>query len=171
MATVEARIDILNGIIFTLFSMQDYNNNQPRMHALLTQIKAEEFGENNTPYLSPEIRDIYMNLPELTPNAELNIIHDLWVVIQNENPIPIYDSDNSQASEPEGIQPIPEDFFIPALASGKKYKSQQSKKNKMGKKVRTKRRGRRTRRGLRRGSRRGLRRGPRKGKMNTKTKY
>ena len=129
---------------------------------MLKQIKLD-FGENNGEMLDPRVKQIYLNLPEvdnITLTSQIPIVHNLWIFLQTRN----YDnwevdSDNSQASDREYVEP--HDFFpalIPAAQGRKsrKYKvsrkgrtTQLGKKGKKSKKCRKGKKGKKCRKSRR----------------------
>jgi len=139
--TIEDLVDELNDIITRLRTTAQYNAHRNEMNAMLKHIKTE-FEENHGGMLDPRVKTIYLNLPEvdnITLANQIPIIHNLWIFLQTRN----YDnweidSDNSQASDREYVEP--HDFFpelIP-IAQGRKsrkYKvSRKGRKTQLGKK-------------------------------------
>jgi hypothetical protein len=125
-------VDELNDIITGLRTTAQYNAHRNEMNAMLKHIKTE-FEENHGGMLDPRVKTIYLNLPEvdnITLANQIPIIHNLWIFLQTRN----YDnweidSDNSQASDREYVEP--HDFFpelIPAAQGRKSRKYKVSRK-------------------------------------------
>ena len=104
---------------------------------MLKQIKLD-FGENNGEGLDPRVKNIYLNLPDvnnITLATQIPIVHNLWIFLQERN----YDnwevdSDNSQASDREYVEPY--DFFPELItnAQGRKSRKYKTRTTQLGKK-------------------------------------
>ena len=158
MANIDELPDDLNSIIMELNNISDYNNNVEQMHQLLTQI-SENIQQHGVGYLdnqglSPEIIEIYTNLPNpITYDNQVSVIHNLWLLLHNEEAEVHYESDDEDI-----FHPNPNDFFLPILADqingtgnknnkrknrrGKKSKRRQRQTSKSKKGKKSKRRGR-----------------------------
>ena len=163
---VDDEVEQLNDIITGLRTSAQYITHRNVINDKLRIIK-RDFGENNGEMLDPRVKNIYLNLPEvdnITLASQIPIVHNLWIFLQERN----YDnwevdSDNSQASDREYVEP--HDFFpelIPAAEGRKsrKYKasrkgrktqllsnkSKKCRKGRKGKKCRKSRKGRKSRR-------------------------
>jgi hypothetical protein len=130
---IEDLVDELNDIITELKTIAQYNAHQNVMNAMLKHIKTE-FEENHGGMLDPRVKNIYLNLPEvdnITLANQIPIIHNLWIILQHDN---LYnwevDSDNSQASDNEYVEP--HDFFPELIPMAQGRKSQKYKANRKG---------------------------------------
>jgi hypothetical protein len=137
--TIEDLVDELNDIITELKTVAQYNAHRDEMNAMLKYIKTD-FDENHGGMLDPRVKAIYLNLPavdNITLASQIPIIHNLWIFLQTRN----YDnweidSENSQASDREYVQPT--DFFseIAPIAEGKKlYKKYKISRSRKGRKT------------------------------------
>ena len=154
---VDDEVEQLNDIITGLRTSAQYITHRNVINDKLRIIK-RDFGENNGEMLDPRVKNIYLNLPEvdnITLASQIPIVHNLWIFLQERN----YDnwevdSDNSQASDREYVEP--HDFFpelIPAAEGRKSRKYKASLKGRKtqllsnkSKKCRKSRKGRKSRR-------------------------
>ena len=149
--TIDDLVEQLNDVITGLRTTAQYNLYQNDINEMLKQIKLD-FGENNGEMLDPRVKTIYLNLPEvdnITLANQIPIVHNLWIFLQTRN----YDnwevdSDNSQASDREYVEP--HDFFPELITmaqgiKGRKYKVSK-KKSRRGKSRRGKSRRSKSRR-------------------------
>ena len=167
--TIDDLVEQLNDVITGLRTTVQYNVYKDDINEMLKQIKLD-FGENNGEGLDPRVKNIYLNLPDvnnITLATQIPIVHNIWIFLQerNNNNWEV-DSDNSQASDREYVEP--HDFFpelIPAAEGRKsrKYKasrkgrktqllgnkSKKCRKGKKGKKCRKSRKGRKGRKSRR----------------------
>jgi len=167
--TIDDLVEQLNDVITGLRTTVQYNVYKDDINEMLKQIKLD-FGENNGEGLDPRVKNIYLNLPDvnnITLTTQIPIVHNVWIFLQerNNNNWEV-DSDNSQASDREYVEP--HDFFpelIPAAEGRKsrKYKasrkgrktqllgnkSKKCRKGKKGKKCRKSRKGRKSRKSRR----------------------
>ena len=131
--TIEDLVEELNDIITGLRTTAQYNAHRNEMNAMLKHIKTE-FEENHGGMLDPRVKNIYLNLPEvdnITLANQIPIIHNLWIFLQTRN----YDnweidSENSQASDREYVEP--HDFFPELIPMAQGRKSQKYKANRKG---------------------------------------
>lgn len=168
--TIDDLVEQLNDVITGLRTTVQYNVYKDDINEMLKQIKLD-FGENNGEGLDPRVKNIYLNLPDvnnITLATQIPIVHNVWIFLQerNNNNWEV-DSDNSQASDREYVEP--HDFFpelIPAAqgrksrkykasrkgrttqmyTGKKKNKSKKCRKGRQGKKCRKSRKGRKSRR-------------------------
>ena len=167
--TIDDLVEQLNDVITGLRTTVQYNVYKDDINEMLKQIKLD-FGENNGEGLDPRVKNIYLNLPDvnnITLATQIPIVHNIWIFLQerNNNNWEV-DSDNSQASDREYVEP--HDFFpelIPAAEGRKsrKYKasrkgrktqllgnkSKKCRKGRKGKKCRKSRKGRKSRKSRR----------------------
>jgi len=167
--TIDDLVEQLNDVITGLRTTVQYNVYKDDINEMLKQIKLD-FGENNGEGLDPRVKNIYLNLPDvnnITLTTQIPIVHNVWIFLQerNNNNWEV-DSDNSQASDREYVEP--HDFFpelIPAAEGRKsrKYKasrkgrktqllgnkSKKCRKGRKGKKCRKSRKGRKSRKSRR----------------------
>lgn len=133
---IEDLVEELNDIITELRTTAQYNAHRNEMNAMLKHIKTE-FEENHGGMLDPRVKTIYLNLPEvdnITLANQIPIIHNLWIFLQTRN----YDnwevdSDNSQASDREYVEP--HDFFPELIPMAQGRKSRKYKASRKGRKT------------------------------------
>ena len=130
--TIDDLVEQLNDVITGLRTTAQYNAHKDDINEMLKQIK-RDFEENHGEMLDPRVKQIYLNLPEvdnITLTSQIPIVHNVWIFLQERN----YDnwevdSDNSQASDREYVEP--HDFFpelIPAAQGRKSRKYKASRK-------------------------------------------
>ena len=141
-------IQELNESVESLHTLGDYNLEKHVLVELLLQLKDMHVEASDVLAQNQGIKDIYLiDLPNLQVEDDdqlIVFIHNLWVLLQAQRDLD-YDSDNSQASNPEPVSVIP-DFFLdhlPHLANGpRKSRRGKSKKSKTRKGCKKCRKGR-----------------------------
>ena len=134
--TIDDLVEQLNDVITGLRTTAQYNAHKDDINEMLKQIKLD-FGENNGEGLDPRVKNIYLNLPDvnnITLASQIPIVHNLWIFLQERN----YDnwevdSDNSQASDREYVEP--HDFFPELIPAAEGRKSRKYKASRKGRKT------------------------------------
>lgn len=134
--TIDDLVEQLNDVITGLRTTVQYNVYKDDINEMLKQIKLD-FGENNGEGLDPRVKNIYLNLPDvnnITLASQIPIVHNLWIFLQERN----YDnwevdSDNSQASDREYVEP--HDFFPELIPAAEGRKSRKYKASRKGRKT------------------------------------
>ena len=134
--TIDDLVEQLNDVITGLRTTVQYNVYKDDINEMLKQIKLD-FGENNGEGLDPRVKNIYLNLPDvnnITLATQIPIVHNLWIFLQERN----YDnwevdSDNSQASDREYVEP--HDFFPELIPAAEGRKSRKYKASRKGRKT------------------------------------
>jgi hypothetical protein len=134
--TIDDLVEQLNDVITGLRTTVQYNVYKDDINEMLKQIKLD-FGENNGEGLDPRVKNIYLNLPEvnnITLASQIPIVHNVWIFLQerNNNNWEV-DSDNSQASDREYVEP--HDFFPELIPAAEGRKSRKYKASRKGRKT------------------------------------
>ena len=134
--TIDDLVEQLNDVITGLRTTVQYNVYKDDINEMLKQIKLD-FGENNGEGLDPRVKNIYLNLPDvnnITLATQIPIVHNIWIFLQerNNNNWEV-DSDNSQASDREYVEP--HDFFPELIPAAEGRKSRKYKASRKGRKT------------------------------------